>query len=133
MRIAVAYNDGKEIGRSAIVTADQTAKLAVCLTRETLPADGSGISFLIIDALDSQGRVNRQDHRAVSMTVEGAGILAGFGSADPSSENSYQNTTCNMFDGRVMAAIRSADHPGVIQVSVTAEGCPEEKISIPVR
>ena len=129
---AVCYTDGAEIGRSALETADQPEKLSVQVTHETLPADGSGVSFLIIEPVDAIGRINRQEKRSVTVSVEGAGFLAGLGSADPSSEGSYQAQTCATFDGRVMAAVRSADHPGEINVRLQAEGLPEEVVTIAV-
>ena len=55
--------------------------------------------------------------------MEGAGVLAGFGSAHPQSEGSYQDPTWATFDGRVMAVVRSTSEPGEIRVHITAEGC----------
>lgn len=130
---AIAYADGKEIGRSALVTAGSPKRLNVQTTHTVLPADGSGVTFLIIEPVDEMGQVNRQIKEKVSVAVEGAGCLAGLGSADPSSENSFQETACETFDGRVMAAIRSADHPGKITVSVSVPGFKTEKVEIEVQ
>ena len=64
------------------------------------------------------------------MSVEGAGELAGFGSAHPQCEGSYQDPTWETFDGRVMAVIRSTNKPGEIRVLISAEGCGERTIAL---
>ena len=64
------------------------------------------------------------------MTVEGAGRLAGFGSAHPQCEGSYQDETWESFDGRVMAVVRSTEEAGEIRVRISAEDCGEKTITL---
>ena len=58
------------------------------------------------------------------ISVEGAGQLLGFGSAAPSSEESYQATAADTWDGRVMAVIRSTAQPGALRVRFVADFLP---------
>ena len=74
--------------------------------------------------------MNRGIQKAVTVSVEGAGTLAGFGSADPSCEGSYQDTTWQTYDGRVMAAVRSGLEAGTITVRFSAEGCEDAVVTI---
>lgn len=127
---AVSYTDGKEIGSSSLVTAGEPVALKVEVVNEKLSADGSGVSFLIIEPVDEKGNVNRQIRKKVSVSVEGPGVLAGFGSANPTSEDSYQTDCGETFDGRIMAAIRSTARPGRIAVTLSAEGCGVRSVEI---
>lgn len=120
---AVGYTNGHEDGRCALKTAKEPQRIAVSLDREDLAADGRSLAFLTMDLLDASGVPNRWLERDVSVTVEGAGILAGFGSADPQADGSYQENVWKTFDGRVMAVIRSTNDPGDICVRINANGC----------
>ena len=83
-----------------------------------------------MDLLDAAGQPSRFDKRTVTVAVEGAGVLAGFGSAHPQCEGSYQDAAWETFDGRVMAVIRSTNEPGEITVHISAEGCAEQTLTL---
>lgn len=63
------------------------------------------------------------EDRSVTVSVEGAGSLAGFGSADPFNEEAYTGNVHRTYYGRVQAVIRAGCQPGEVAVSVTAGGC----------
>ena len=127
---AISYTDGKETSRTVLCTADDPVKLAAEVVNPEIPADGSGLSLIMVDLKDAEGRVNRGIQKAVTVSVEGAGTLAGFGSADPSCEGSYQDTTWKTYDGRVMAAVRSGLEAGTITVRFSAEECEDAVVTI---
>ncbi len=127
---AVCYTDGRETGRAVLSTAGKPVRLSVQTVNPVLPADDSGVAFLIVEPTDGNGQVNRAEKKTITVSVEGAGFLAGFGSADPSCEGSYQDTSWETYDGRVMAAIRSGNRPGLITVRFAAEGCPTETVQL---
>lgn len=127
--LAVGFTDGFEDGRFALHTAGSPVKLAVSVDKNILTADGRGAAFVIVDLLDENGLPSRFEQRTITVTVEGAGVLAGFGTADPQCEGSYQDGARETFDGRVMAVIRSTNAPGEIRVCIKAEGCEEKTLS----
>ena len=51
--------------------------------RRSLKADGADLSFLTVSLRDKDGRENLQAVKEVTVQVEGAETLRGFGSADP--------------------------------------------------
>ena len=130
---AVSYTGGKEDGRFTLRTASAAAKLGVTASKTELRADGLSCAFLTVDLLDGQGVPNRWEQKEITVEVEGAGVLAGFGSANPTSEGSYQETTCAVFDGRVMAAVRSRSESGKITVRFTAPGCEPAVVELTVK
>ena len=127
---AVSYSDGKEDGRFALRTAAEPVKLEVKASKTELSADSLSCAFLTVDLLDSQNVPNRWEQKEVIVSVEGPGVLAGFGSANPTSEGSYQATTCAVYDGRVMAAVRSTEEAGTITVRFTCPGCEPAEIAL---
>ncbi len=128
---AVSYVDGKEAGRSELVTAGKADWLKVETDRTELPADGQSLAFVKIRLTDAEGNLNRQEEAAVTVKVDGNAVLQGFGSADPSCEGSYQSDTWNTYDGAAMAVIRAAKEPGQAKIIVSA-GDREEEVVIKV-
>lgn len=63
------------------------------------------------------------EDRSVTVSVEGAGSLAGFGSADPFNEEAYTGNVHRTYYGRVQAVIRAGYRSGEIAVSAAADGC----------
>ncbi len=119
---AVAYRNGREIGRDKIVTAATGASLAAMVSSKeaALPADGSDIAFVDVCLLDAQGNLNPEEVRNVSVTVEGPGVLAGFGSASPCNEENFYDTCAATYEGRIRAAVRACG-AGTIKVTFQAD------------
>lgn len=119
---AVGYEDGRPCGEQALSTTGSPAAMKLGVSSDTLEAGGQGLSFLTVDLVDRDGRRNRWEEKTVSVKVEGAGSLLGFGSAAPSTEGSYQQTACPTFDGRVMAVVRGGQEAGECRVTFSAPG-----------
>ena len=128
--LAVGYTKGKEDGRFALRSAGAPVKLGVTAENECITADGRGAAFVTVDLLDENGLPSRFEKRRVTVTVDGAGVLAGFGSAHPQCEGSYRDSAWETFDGRVMAVVRSTEEAGEIRVRIEAEGCGEKTITL---
>ncbi|MDE7133545.1 MAG: DUF4982 domain-containing protein [Lachnospiraceae bacterium] len=123
---AVSYVDGKEAGRSELLTAGNVVRLSIEADRNSLPADGESLAFVKIRLMDADGNYNRQQETAVTVKLEGTSLLQGVGSADPSCEGSYQSHTRNTYDGVAMAVIRAAKEPGQTKLTISAENCSDE-------
>jgi len=128
--VAIGYTGGVEDGRFVLQTAGASEKLSVTASRDTICADGRGLCLLTVDLLDSVGIPSCWETRNVTVQVEGAAVLAGLGSADPSCEGSYQRAAWPTYDGRVLAAVRSNGEAGDITVSLSCEGCPDVSIRL---
>ena len=127
---AVAYKDGIEIGRDEILTAGDE----IVLSAETdsrcgfLPADGSDIAYINVSVNDANGVLNPGTDARISVSVEGPGVLAGFGSASPCNEENFYDTEAAAYEGRIRAAIR-ANGQGIIKVSFRS-GSAETSVEI---
>lgn len=128
--LAVSYTGGAETGRFALKTADDEVELQAVLEGETLRADGEDLAFVTVKLVDQEGVENLNAEKEITVTVEGAGTLQGFGSADPRAVGSYDNTTWKTYDGYVMAVIRAGMETGEIRVKFAAEGCKTQEVVI---
>ncbi|WP_204605344.1 glycoside hydrolase family 2 TIM barrel-domain containing protein [Cohnella boryungensis] len=127
--VAVAYAKGEEIGRMTLASATGPIQLNVEADRNQITASDNDLSFVMISLVDEKGNLYNTADRKVTVHVEGAGKLQGFGSADPKSEENYFDTERTTFDGKVLAVIRPMK-PGTITVKVSAEGCDRKTVEI---
>ncbi|HHV10822.1 MAG TPA: glycoside hydrolase family 2 protein [Clostridiales bacterium] len=125
---AVNYRNGVEAEKTVLKSARGATELCVEVDRNVLKADGADLSYLMISMKDEAGTPNLQEAREVSVTVEGAGTLQGMGNADPGTENSYDNHTWKLYDGYVLAVVRSGFEAGEIRVTISAEGCAKKEV-----
>ena len=126
----VVYKNGEEVGRDGIVTAKDDVKISAYADVKEIPADASDICYVEISMLDADGNLNPGVEKAVTVEVEGPGVILGFGSADPASEENYFDMKAKVYEGRLRAAVRGTGEKGTITVVFSAEGC--EAVSVQV-
>ena len=129
---AVAYSAGRETSRFALRTAGAPAKLAVTPSKTELTAGGQSLALLTVELLDEAGLLHCRESKDVTVEIDGPAVLAGFGSAAPQTEGSYQSPTQPTYDGRVMAALRSTEESGQVTVRFTAPGCAPSEVRLTV-
>jgi beta-galactosidase len=120
---AVSYANGKETGSHTLVSAGEPVSLGVHVDRDTIKAGGADLAYVTVSLNDDSGNLNMNAVKTVTVAVEGAGTLQGYGSAQPQSEGSYQDTVCETYNGSVMAVIRAGKETGEIKITFKAEGC----------
>lgn len=91
--VAVSYENGQETGRYTLKTAGDDVVLTVDCEGEKLKADGEDLAFVTVRLTDQDGIDNLFAEKEVTVSVEGAGTLQGFGSADLRAIGSYDDTT----------------------------------------
>lgn len=68
-------------------------------------------------------------NKAVIVEITGSGLVQGFGTANPNSEENYFDKVIATYEGRACAAIR-ATGKGQIRVTFHAENCPPATVEI---
>jgi len=106
---AVAYTSGAETGRDMLQTAGETAALAMAADRSVITGNGDDLAFVTIRALDADGTRVFDEAGEVTVKVLGGGELLALGAADPKPDRTllFAGDICPMFEGTVMAVIRS--------------------------
>lgn len=131
--VAVSYCNGIETGRNILSTAEEQVQMQLSCEETTLKADGEALAFITVKLTDKNGVENLFAEKEITVTVDGAGTLQGFGNADPRAIGSYDNTTWKTFDGYAMAVVRAGVEEGQIHVRFDAEGCESREIIIDVK
>ncbi len=130
--VAVSYSDGKEISRDVLVTAGEAVEVALIAEKSEMKADGHDVICVGIELRDKEGVVVPDASVPLRVTVEGSGVLAGFGSANPITDDDYTDEFTVSYRGRAMAIIRSGYESGSMCVEVSAEGMATVKVELAV-
>lgn len=125
----VAMKDQQVLGRFMQETADQVIEIRAIPDRSMIRADTTDLCYVEIDLVDHMGRRNPADDRELTAHVDGSGYLAGFGSAKPTSEESFLEGKFKTYQGHLLAVVRPAG-VGDITLTVGGEGLPSVQISI---
>lgn len=124
----VAYRNGSETGRCSLVSASGPVQLDVQVDRAQIDATDRDLAFVDVALVDAAGTVHGED-RAVTVTVEGPGVLQGFGSGNPCTEETFGAPTHDTYHGRALAVIRPTG-AGTITVTVSAQHCDDRTVTI---
>lgn len=119
---AILYREGKEAGRYKLTTASDTLRLAVEDQNDGLGAEDRDLLYFGICLTDENGMLKSDCDREIQVTVEGAGVLQGFGSADPLNEAGFSEGRYATYYGKSVLAVRPVGS-GKIRIRIQAEGC----------
>jgi beta-galactosidase len=131
---AVAYaEDGTEQGRDTLVSAGVENCLTVHAEKKELLADGQDLCYVDIGLTDEKGIVKASQDTLVTVLVEGAATLAGFGSAAPCTEETFTANQATTYYGKALAVVRAGYEPGEIKIKVSADGYGSREILVTVQ
>lgn len=126
---AVSYENGVVISRCSLSTTG--APHAIRLTSDcpdtlaSLSSDGHSLAYISVEIVDKNGVTVPDAALPLSAAVTGVGMLAGFGSANPITEENYTTGSFTSYRGRALAVIRSGYESGEVTLSVTANDAPD--------
>jgi len=127
---AVAYRGGKECARDRLVTASAPARILLEPDRTSITADGLDLCFIHATILDANDIPVVTSEIELYAKVDGAGVLAGFGSGNPCTPENYGTGKRYVFDGRALLCVRAGRVPGEIRIEVYAEGLEPQVLTI---
>jgi beta-galactosidase len=119
---AVGLQEGREVETFTLTTAGKPAKIRLTADRSTLKADGQDLAFVSVEVLDAAGLVVPHANESITYTLTGPGSLAGIGSADLTTTESYRANPRKVFQGRALVVIRTSGATGDLTLTATAAG-----------
>ena len=128
---AVAYRQGKPVGESVLETTGPAVALRLEADRQSLSADTLDLCYVTATLVDGQGRRVYNDDRELSAFLRGPGTLAGFGSNNPCTEESYGTGRRFTWHGHAMLVLRAGDAPGQLELTVSTQGMETQMLQIP--
>lgn len=129
----IAYKAGRKLGEKTVRTAGKPARLKLTADRAQIEAGGMGLAYILVEALDENGNPAPLANDKVSISVEGAGSIAGVGNGNPQSFQPFQAEQVSLFNGKAMIIVRSGSGPGEVVVTAQAEGLGESRVEVAVK
>ena len=127
---AVGVNGDREVATSVLETAGEPVKLRLTADRSTLHADGEDLSFITVEAVDAQGRLQPNAANEVQFTISGPGTIIAVGNGDGTSKESYQGDHRALFNGRALVVVRTSRRAGAIRLAASAPGMNAGEVTI---
>ena len=130
---AVVYDgNGDKVGESRLTTAKGATFLNIEAEKPVLKANGQDLCFLDISLVGMDGVVKSSEDKKLTIKVEGAGTLQGFGSSRPHMAETFVGTEHTTYYGKALAAVRAGLEKGDITVTVSADNVASKTITIKV-
>jgi len=128
---AVAYKDGVMIGESVMKTAGSPAKIVLTPDRTEIAADGYDLSYVLVEALDSEGNPCPLEGGMVEFSINGPAEITGIGNGNPLSMEPFRSSEHSLFHGKAMLILRSLKgKSGHVEITAAADGCEPAQIRI---
>ncbi len=114
---AVSLDETGEKGDSVtIATAGEPHSFRLTPDRTSLRSDGQDVAFLVLEVIDSEGRVVPNASVSATIAVKGAGTLLSAGNANMSDLGVMTDETVETWHGRALVAVRTTRKQGKIEV-----------------
>lgn len=128
---AVAYDkNGNIVAKDEVRTCYDPEKLVLEPETETLYANGRDLIYLDISTADKNGTFVGNARNRININVSGAGRLIGLDNGDSTDYEPYKCNSRRLFSGRLVAIIASNGRTGDINVTVSSQGLPTEKLTL---
>ncbi|MBQ8487248.1 MAG: DUF4982 domain-containing protein [Prevotella sp.] len=115
---------------TTLATAGQPVALRLTADHTRLKADGQDLAFVVVEVVDSAGRVVPVADHELTFKVEGTGVLMAAGNADIKDEDPYFDATHRAWKGRALCVVRSTMKTGKIRLTVSSASLPSATLSM---
>ena len=114
---AVGVRGDRVVAESVLTTAGAAAKLRLTADRPVLQADGQDLSFVTVEAVDANGRLDLHADQEVQFEIGGPGVIAAVGNGDGQDADSYHGDRRKLYQGRALVVIRTSRQTGPIKLT----------------
>ena len=119
---AVGLRDNRPVAESVITTPGKSAKLRLTPDRTVIQADGEDLSFVTVEAVDAEGRLEPQADQEIQFAITGPGVIAAVGNGDGQDPASYQGDRRKLFQGRALVVVRTSKQSGPVTLTAKTPG-----------
>jgi beta-galactosidase len=119
---AVGLRGDRPVAESVLTTAGDAAKLRLTPDRTIVNADGEDLSFVTVEAVDAQGRLQPHAEQEVQFSLGGPGVIAAVANGDGQDDATYHGDRRKLYQGRAQVVIRTSRQSGPIKLAATTSG-----------
>ena len=131
---AVAYKNGREWARDAVVTTGPAVRLDMAAETSVLAADGEDIAYVNVCVKDADGHIVPRTRHRVKFAVEGPGFVLATDNGYEADMSDFHRSEHEVFNGWVQALVRAKrGATGTLTVTATCEGLESATVRIDVR
>lgn len=128
---AVAYDEnGRVIAEEEKDSFGDPAEICLTADKTCITADDEELVFVTISMKDADGHPVENANNRVRVQVTGSGVLAGLDNGDSTDTDQYFTESKRLFNGKLLAVVRSDGGAGAIEISVTSEGMKEATLVV---
>jgi beta-galactosidase len=127
---AVGMRGDRAVAESVLTTAGNSAGLRITPDRTVVQADGQDLSFLVVEAVDAEGRWQPNADQELEFSLTGPGIIAAVGNGDGQDSASYQGDRRKLFQGRALVVVRTSRESGPVTVKARTAGLSDGSAAI---
>ena len=127
---AVGIRGDRAVAESVLTTVGKPVRLRLTADRSVLKADGQDLSFITVEALDAEGRLEPNADQEVHFALHGPGLIAAVGNGDGQDDASYQGDQRKLFHGRALVVVRTSKQAGPIHLTATTPGLREGAVDL---
>ncbi|GAB1313718.1 hypothetical protein MFIFM68171_03928 [Madurella fahalii] len=127
----VTYRNNTEWATDVVQTAGAASQIRLTADRMMIAADGSDLSFVTAEILDSRGdRVPHADN-TITFTASGAGEIVASDNGNPADMTSFASSERRAFSGLALLIIRAkAGSSGPISVAASSPGLASAQVDV---
>lgn len=118
----VSRKDGQEVACRTIKTSGEPYQVRLTPDRGAIKADGSDLSYVLVEILDKDGNLCPWADNEVTFEVTGAGRNVGVDNGSPTSMERFKSDKRKAFYGKAMLIVQNDGQPGRISVKATSPG-----------
>jgi len=127
---AVGVKGDRVVAESVLTTAGKPARLRLTADRTTVQADGQDLSFVTVEALDGDGRLQPNADQELQFAISGPGVIAAVGNGDGRDTDPYQGNSRKLLEGRALVVVRTSKDGGPIRLRASAAGLSDADVTI---
>lgn len=127
---AVGVRKGREEDSQELRTAGKTTQIRLKADRSVIKANGQDLSYITINLVDSSGTVQPEGSNRLFFALQGPGVIAGVDNGNLQDADPYMANSRLAWKGKALVVIKSTKEKGKIQLTVHAEGLPDQTIQI---
>jgi beta-galactosidase len=125
---AVGLSGDRAVAESVLTTTGTATRLQLKADRSALLANGQDLSFVVVEAVDAQGRPDLDADEEVQFSISGSGVIAAVGNGDGQDPDSYYGNHRKLYQGRALIVIRTSRQAGTINLTAKAAGLSDSSI-----
>lgn len=122
--LAVSFKNGEEVSRRTLRTTGEPAALRLT------PEEAGKYIYVQAEIVDRDGLLVPDAKLPMTAKVSGAASLAGFGSANPITDENYTSGHFTSYRGRALAVLKACEENGKAELTISAEGLEDVKITV---